>query len=337
MKMFSNLPDQVAKKLVQVTGIETTDNQEEATFFIYLFDEETPPKVKDPMTTIMVAWESEKIPSIVESLIELGVNDKNIFIVPRDQKISIRAIKERLNQIKQYVETIKLSQENTHKNGNNKSSIIKIVGFKGGLGRTMLATALTCYYSNCGEKVALIDLGEPPSSIYYMSKPPLAEKPGYSYAQTVLGDLYFPETDIEQLVSKLEEGYDKIIIDYPTSLPEAFFNVPGLTIIMIDYDLRTLELTREQLAKHELDSFLLVANRIPRVYTGTYSVVVLDILGTRPHIEIQADAEGCQSVLDRYSPVNDDQGSEIIAARVGQLATIINDPGVKNNAVKASA
>ncbi|MEW5954643.1 MAG: hypothetical protein AB1815_13130 [Bacillota bacterium] len=326
MKVYSNLPDSINEALEAASGISFTGDAGQADVFLHLYSYGEKPKIEDPATIIIVAPAGE--PGAMDYVGEaagLGVSEDSIFIVPPGQRISVRALKDKLVQLKSRFD-ISHDEETLVKP--TQTVTIPVLGFKGGVGRTVLATALTFHYANCGEKVALVDLGDPPSTVYYMAKPPLAEGSGYKYARTVRGDIYVPDPAIQPaaLLDKLRNQYDRIILDCPPSGTNNFcsaINRPFVNILLVDYDLRTLEITSEMLKKTSLENYLLVANRIPRVYTGTYGAVVADVLGVKPDLEIQADAPGCQSVLETYGPVNDDRGSEIIAARIGELAAQI--------------
>lgn len=332
MKVYSNLPESINEALEAASGISFSKDAGQADVFLHLYSYSEKPKIKDPATTIIVAPAGE--PGSMDYVSEaagLGVSEDSIFIVPPGQRISVRALKDKLVQLKIKFD---ISLEETPAKP-VRTVTIPVLGFKGGVGRTVLATALTFHYANCGEKVALVDLGNPPSTVYYMAKPPLAEGSGYKYARTIRGDIYVPDPAVQpkELLDKLGNQYDRIILDCPSGEYCSAISRPFVNILLIDYDLRTLEITSEILNKTGLENYLLVANRIPRVYTGTYGAVVADVLGVKPDLEIQADAPGCQSVLETYGPVNDDRGSEIIAARIGELAVQINGR-VNNHALK---
>lgn len=311
MKLYGNLPDDIMQKLAEAVEMHI---HEEADIYVYLYDDTL--KLKKPETTILIT-EADKQLEHIEQMIKQGVKEENIIIIPPGEKISLRTLKAKLLQLK---ETLKQHTEV------KDSQQIAVLGFKGGVGRTTLATALTAYYASCGEKTAIVDAGIPPSTVYYMEKPKLIEKSNYKYAQTIRGDIYVPDTQCSELIKELKNKYHKIIIDYSTQKPERQI-LTEQVIVIVDYDLRTLEITAEQLKNINLKDYILVTNRIPKVYSGIYNSVVFDVLGIKPHIEIQTDSEGCQAVVDTYRPVNDDRGSEIIAAKIGQLAALIQKKG----------
>ncbi|AEG58944.1 hypothetical protein [Desulforamulus ruminis] len=333
--IYSNLPAEILQKLAETVALPIAGHKEEADVLIYLYQGADTPEISQPVRTLLIVPVDQKgAMEYIDQATRQGVAETNLFLLQPGQKISTRSLQEKILAFKSQFPTDPNYQQEPNKP--KQTRIIALLSFKGGVGLTTLATALTFHYANCGEKVALVDLGEPPYTVYYMAKPPLAEGNGYRFARTIRGDIYIPHPikggeNLSPLLEKLQGSYDRVIIDCPPLTGSKHPPVaPGaMKILLVDYDLRTLEQTAEMLKQTGLVQDMLVANRIPRVYIGTYGAVAEDILGMRPQLEIPADAEGCQAVLDQYRPVNDDRGSEILAARIGEMAALLNQIEMK--------
>lgn len=300
VKIFTNFPETIANKLNEII----TQNPDEANIFVYTYQDEL--ILKSPNTTILIV-NSNKTEHI-EGMVKKGVLKDNILILQSGQKISISTIKDRIYKIKKRISRPQVV--------NTETSVIAVSSYKGGVGCTAIATALVYHYSIRGETVALVDTSSSHNTVYYMGKPPLEDAGEYKFARTIQGDIYTTNNNNnpEKILEKLKKEYQRIILDCP------FTETNYKKVVVVDSDLRTLEITAKKLKQSK---YILVANRIPRVFLGTFPALAMDILKRKPDLQIPTDPEGCQAVLSEYHPVNADGGSEIIAIKIGELAAIL--------------
>lgn len=182
---------------------------------------------------------------------------------------------------------------------------ICLVSFKGGVGRTLLSACLAANFTSRGYRVALVDQGRFHYTPYHMGLPSRVDSFDGGYARTKWGDLFIqrPSQSFAEIATKLR-GYGVAIYDFPLGIPPGWETLLSVSIkvLVVDHDLRTLEVTREQLDSAGMDEYIIVANNIPPVSLGSYGKVVSDTLGVTP-IEIPGDSSIEAFVLN-YSPAS---------------------------------
>lgn len=202
---------------------------------------------------------------------------------------------------------------------------LAVLGFRGGMGKSLIASALCGTYAGFGEKIALVDLCKPALARYYMGLPNLIEDVQCYLAQTKWGDILIPKPNCKnELLSRLS-GYKRVVFDCPSYIPEEWQAeiLSSTQILVVDHDIRSLEVSKENIRQYRLKDHLLIINKVPPINLGAYSYVVTSVLEKDPIMEIPLD-ESCGAYIAQYGPVIDDHGSSVLALKIGELASIIN-------------
>lgn len=202
---------------------------------------------------------------------------------------------------------------------------ICLVSFKGGVGRTLLSACLAANFTSKGYRVALVDQGRFHYTPYHMGHPSQVDNFDGGYARTKWGDLILqkPSQSFSEIAQKLR-GYGVAIYDFPLGIPRGWKRLleASINVLIVDHDLRTLEVTREQLDSTGMDDYIIVANNIPPVCLGSYGKVVSDTLGVMP-IEIPRESSIEAFVLN-YSPAAThslalDKAISVLAGRIEDI------------------
>jgi hypothetical protein len=205
---------------------------------------------------------------------------------------------------------------------------ICLVSFKGGVGRTLLSACLAANFTSRGYRVALVDQGRLHYTPYHMGLPSRVDTFDGGYARTKWGDLFIqrPSQSFSEIAKKLH-GYGVAIYDFPLGIPPGWERLLAVSIkvLVVDHDLRTLAVTREQLDSAGMDEYIVVANNIPPVSLGSYGKVVSDTLGLMP-IEIPRESSIGAFVLN-YSPAS--THSLVLDKAVSALIEEITAKGVR--------
>lgn len=202
---------------------------------------------------------------------------------------------------------------------------ISLIGFAGGLGRTLIATGLSGTYAGFGEKVALVDLGNPAYSHYYMGLPNLVEEDFGYFARTKWGDIFIPKSRMKHKLLPHLADYKRVIFDLSSYLPPEYREeiFASNKILVVSHDLRALKVTKEKINLYQFENVQVVINKVPVVSQGSYSYVVGGELEIMPALEIPLD-EKCSAYIQNYAPVVAENGSSVIAMKIGELASIMN-------------
>lgn len=182
-----------------------------------------------------------------------------------------------------------------------------VLSFAGGVGRTLLSACLTDAFSARGYRTALVDINRLHYTPYHMGLPNLVE----GYARTRWGDIYTlkPSRHFSDAAGKVS-GYRVAVYDFPLGIPEGWDVLleRSVKLVVVNHDIRTLRVTREQLDLYKIREYALVANRVPGTNLGSYARVVEDILGAAPAVVIPFD-ESVEAFVTDYAPASTRSGA----------------------------
>ncbi|GBF35464.1 hypothetical protein DCCM_4593 [Desulfocucumis palustris] len=283
--------------------------------------------ITDPATTLVIAgFDSPAGMDFAQEAMAAGVPESSILFVPGGSGLSFEFI---AGQILNLIDPGRESPApeegfipETSRAGRVK--VIAVLGFRGGVGRTTVATSLAIHYTDIGERVALLDLGAPPASYRYTGAE-IQEQEGFKCAQGQFGDIYMPAGhlweltpgELEQVLGQLKNNYRRVLVDMPSQVPGEGLGAlkPDRTVVVMDHDIvQSVEPAAELRGQA-----VFVYNRyIP----ATARDLVTGYVG-EPLIVIKDDPEGCQAALVAKEPAY--RTSEDIARGIGEVAARIQE------------
>ena len=339
MKLYSTLSDKITAKMANETGLETTDNPKSKDTISIIVRKTKEGGVSDPTDLILhpgncivIAGSTDETGlAFSEKAEHLGVAAERIYLLPANQGLSIKkltsiVIKLRneleANQPAEYEIVFLEDEEEIHTSQESKVKVIAVMGFRGGVGSTTVATSLAALLHDNGGKIAILDLGIPSNIKNHCKLDEFEKRNSFNIAVCEYWDLYQPygpvwEVDPEEiaaLASILRNKYRWIVVDLPPLPDNNHLSAiqPDKTVVVMDSDIIQAV---EPAAK--VKNALFVYNKtIPDIGLD----VVMDVLG-QTAITIKTDYEGCYAAMAASKPAN--SSSEDIAAAMGKLAVKI--------------
>jgi len=281
--------------------------------------------ILNPKKTLIIAGVNDDAGmAFAETAASAGVPESHIFFIP----LSLKELSQTIERLLTVVEDEDDDMINDTWSGNplvsSESRIKKIavVGFRGGVGRSTIATSLADHYSGNGEAVAILDLGSPAATYKHFGvEEPSEARDGLVVIKSKL-DIYIPECAaynypadmLKKVVNELKSQYRRVIVDLSAEPPDGQIEVisPDSTVVVVDYD---MVLTAKPAANIE---GIFVYNRaVPEVSEE----IVAGVLGGIEPVVIKMDIEGCMAALVSGEPAY--HTSEAVAEGIGQLAAKI--------------
>lgn len=279
--------------------------------------------ITDPGRTIVIAgMNNDAGMDFAESAAEQGVPEENIFFAPLSLKDLVAKVKETLSvKTKQEPETPANTNEPEMDWGPSSIRVktIAVTGFRGGVGKSTVATSLADHYRSNGEVVAIIDLGSPPTVYRHFGLKELTGEPknGFILLKGRV-DIFVPEAPyydfsaetLVKAINDLKKEYRRVIIDYPSEPRQSHLDVSiDCPVIVIDHDM-VLSI------KEGINGICVYNKAVPEVPVD----VVVDIIRGEP-VVIKMDIECCIAAL--VSGETAYQSSGAIAEGIGNLAAKI--------------
>lgn len=356
MNIYSTLPEQITGKLLALLGEEykTCQNSDQADIVILIRKsrfggvESPAPHIKNPQATIIIAGTPD--PSgekFAAEAVNVRVPEENIYFLPKGQSLSLKLLTDKIVEISASLKSVSSVESDEEwvpafdddipnmslpKQERRKiTRTIAFLSYKGGVGRTTLATSLLAHYQDTGERSCLLDLSWPSTAGYHIGVSSHEEKDNFMFYRTPYGNLVKPKMPIytigvlpiTELISVLRKEYRRVLIDLPTYPPAELVKAMRIekTVVLVNHDIvQVVEPTANKLKDRA--NHIFVYNRvIPEVEPEMVSAYLDNI-----QVEIiPSDIDGCTSALAAGKPAH--QASKEIARVIGTLAAIIDKGG----------
>ncbi len=262
--------------------------------------------ISNPRKTIVIAGMNDDAGmTFAESAANAGVPESQILFIP----LSIKALAGQISKLisepdedDDIINEVAWSEPAPVPVENARIKKIVIAGFRGGVGRSMIASSLADYYSFNSEKVAVVDLGSPPTLTRYfgIEQEPVGQKNGLDVFKSKL-DIYvphcsvsvYPNDALKKAIEELKIQYRRVIVDLSSEPRTDHIEAinPDSTILVIDYDMVL------SLPPNGAQGLLVYNKAVPEVSEE----IVSGILGSEM-VVINMDIEGCIAALVSGKP-----------------------------------
>lgn len=354
MNIYSTLPEQVTGKLLAQLNedCKICNSSSQADIAILIRKSgfggiDTPTlHIKNPLATIIIAGTPDlNGEKFADEAVNCGVPEGNIFFLPKGQVLSLKILTDKMAEIlsklnpteseKLDEEWVPLFEDDTpsitalNQERRKITHVIACLSYKGGVGRTTIATSLLAHYQDTGEQSCLLDLSWPSTSSYHIMANSYEEKNNVLICKTKYGALVMPKVPIYrlgvsstvELINMLRNEYRRVLIDLPTYPSIELVQAIGAnkTIVFVNHDITQVVEPTAHILTNRTNHIFVYNRTIPEVEPEMVSAYLNNI-----NVEIiPTDMGSCIAALAAGQPAN--LVSKEIAKAIGRLAAIIDN------------